>query len=75
MRTLLRLFVLVAAVFGLGRADPRQLPRVLRGTALVVRRFLDRASSAMVRLGLQGKFKVVVSFFRATSANQTRDLR
>ena len=56
---------LVAAVFWLGRADPQQLPCVMRGVAGMVRRFLDRAGSAIVRLGLQGKFKVVVSFFRS----------
>jgi len=55
---------LVAVIFGLGRADPRQLPRVLRGAALVVRRLLDRAGGAIVRLGLQGKFKIVVSFLQ-----------
>ncbi len=62
------LAALVAVVVGLGRAEPERLPfAIIRCLAGVARRFLDRSASAAVRLALQEKFKIVVSFFRATT--------
>ncbi len=72
--TLAAIALLVAIVVGLGKARPEQLPMALRGVAGVARRFLQRSSSATVRLGLQEKFKIIISFYRATSADRTRDL-
>ena len=68
------LAAVVAVVVQLGRAEPEQLPFTLRGIAGVAGRFLDRSASAAVRLALQEKFKIVVSFFRTAPADQTRDI-
>jgi hypothetical protein len=54
--------LLVAVVVGLGRAEPENLPWMLRGTARMSRACVERFSGLVIRLGLQGKFKVVISF-------------
>ena len=65
--------LVIAVVLGLGKAQPHSLPWVLRGAAAVARWCIERSLRFVIRLGLQGKFKIVVSFYRATQ-DRTRDL-
>jgi hypothetical protein len=58
------LVALLGAVYGLATAPPRKLPLALRGAAWVARRLVSSSATVAVRLGLQEKFKVVVSFLQ-----------